>query len=104
VGHPARVSGRCGITPARRLPLVRPSYGLFMGSIIVDDDVLAVVAPLIIFPIMLFSGLTAVNIPIVLSWIEYVIYLRYAVLAIFVTEMQGKFSRTCTAATTPSQK
>jgi hypothetical protein len=29
-------------------------YGLLMGAVILDDDLLQVVAPLIIFPIMLF--------------------------------------------------
>jgi hypothetical protein len=56
------------------------SYGLFMGSIIVNDDVLAVVAPLLLFPLMLFSGLTAVNIPPGLSWISYLVYLRLVAL------------------------
>lgn len=66
-------------------------YGLAMGAVILSDDVLSVVAPLIIFPIMLFSGLTAVNIPPFLSWIEHIIYLRYSTLAFFqVSERSSK--------------
>ena len=73
------------------------SYGLLMGSLIMSDDILAVVAPLIIFPIMLFSGLTAVNVPPGLSWIEYLIYLRYGILAMFRSEIEDQtFYSSCT--------
>eukprot|EP00730_Choanoeca_flexa_P018816 TRINITY_DN9168_c0_g1_i2.p1 TRINITY_DN9168_c0_g1~~TRINITY_DN9168_c0_g1_i2.p1 ORF type:complete len:656 (+),score=146.07 TRINITY_DN9168_c0_g1_i2:821-2788(+) len=63
-------------------------YGLFMGSLIVNDDVLAVVAPMILFPLLLFSGIAAVNIPAGLNWISYLVYLRYGILMMFVTEIQ----------------
>ncbi|EGD79678.1 hypothetical protein PTSG_10663 [Salpingoeca rosetta] len=73
------------------------SFGLAIGTIITDAQILSVVAPMVVFPFLIFSGLTAVNIPPAINWLQNIIYLRYGMLAILQTEYEGQeFYQGCT--------
>lgn len=66
------------------------SIGIFIACAIVNEEVLTVAAPLVVLPVILFSGITSINIPPALSWIEQIVYLRYGVSILMQNEFAGR--------------
>eukprot|EP00042_Codosiga_hollandica_P029274 m.160859 g.160859 ORF g.160859 m.160859 type:complete len:754 (-) comp53029_c0_seq1:122-2383(-) len=66
------------------------SVGVFFASVLLDDKLITVVAPMIIMPTVLFSGVSAVHIPAALDWIAYVIYLKYGVAIMLRNDLEGR--------------
>jgi len=73
------------------------TVGICVACLIVNDEALAVAAPLLLLPVMMFSGLTAVNIPGWLSWIGYAVYLQYGLAIMMTNEYAGQVFVTCEA-------
>lgn len=64
-------------------------YGIIVGASIANEQLLMLLVPLLIFPVFLFSGITAVSVPPALSWIQHLVYFRYSCNILVVNEFKG---------------
>lgn len=92
-GMPVRPRSTAGCFADVFIPA--PARSLTVACLIVNDEALSVAAPLLMLPVMLFSGLTAVNIPRWLSWIGYLVYLQYGLAIMMTNEFVGLTFTTC---------
>ncbi len=62
------------------IALCGSSLGLFLGSVILDDKSISAVVPMLMLPIILFSGFfkNRANLPVWIGWIEYISPNKYA--------------------------
>jgi len=65
------------------------SLGTLLGAAISSEQVLSVVAPLVMFPIFLFSGPVSANVPSALEWVEYLVFFKYSVIILANNEYNG---------------
>ena len=67
------------------------SLGMFFASLFADLGIALAITPLILLPLMLFSGLyvNVGNIPVYFSWIQYISPMKYAFQASMINEMKG---------------
>jgi len=69
--------------------LTAQSAGLLLGASVSDDRLLMVLAPLLFFPVFLFSGPLSTNIPIGMAWIEYIVFFKYSFILLANNEFDG---------------
>lgn len=69
--------------------LAAQSLGLLLGASVADDRLLMMLAPVLFFPIFLFSGLLSVNVPAAIAWLEYVVFFKYSVIIFTSNEFRG---------------
>jgi ATP-binding cassette subfamily G (WHITE) protein 1 len=67
------------------------SLGMFFASLFADLGIALAITPLILLPLMLFSGLyvNVGNIPVYFNWIQYISPMKYAFQASMINEMKG---------------
>ena len=69
--------------------LTAQSVGLLLGASVNDDRAIQILAPILFFPVFLFSGPLSVNIPPSLAWLEYAIFYKYSVVLMTSNEFRG---------------
>jgi hypothetical protein len=65
------------------------SCGLLLGASVADEKLLMLLAPVLFFPIFLFSGLLSINVPTGVAWIEYLVFYKYSVILFTNNEFHG---------------
>ncbi len=60
------------------------SFGLLIGSIIMDPKSVATCIPIVIFPVLLFSGFfkNRADLPVWIGWVEYLSPAKYGFIAL----------------------
>eukprot|EP00931_Biecheleriopsis_adriatica_P003136 TRINITY_DN10444_c0_g1_i1.p1 TRINITY_DN10444_c0_g1~~TRINITY_DN10444_c0_g1_i1.p1 ORF type:complete len:649 (+),score=128.43 TRINITY_DN10444_c0_g1_i1:60-2006(+) len=73
------------------LALSSNSFGLFLACVFPDVAIALAVAPIIILPLMMFSGffLNPESTPVWLKWVEYISPIKYGFSALVVNEFEG---------------
>lgn len=69
--------------------LAAQSLGLLLGASVSDERLLMMLAPVLFFPIFLFSGLLSVNVPSWIAWLEYAVFFKYSVVIFSHNEFSG---------------
>ena len=67
------------------------SFGLLVGVIFTDFKVSSIIAPVVFYPMMLFSGfyVSGDSLPVWVTWLEYVSVFRYAMEFLVRVEFEG---------------
>ena len=84
--------------------LTAQSVGLLLGASISDERAIQVAAPVLFFPVFLFSGPLSVNIPAGLAWLEDVNFYKYVTFYPTFPPLLGSFLYCPVALHTPSPK
>jgi len=73
------------------LALSGNSIGLFLGCLFEDVSIALLVAPMVILPLMMFSGffLNPESTPVYLQWIEWISPMKYSFAALALNEFSG---------------
>jgi ABC-type multidrug transport system permease subunit len=68
------------------------SMGLLIGSVILDAKSVSAVVPIIILPLMLFSGYFKNNedLPGWIGWLQYISPIKYGLIAFVTDQVEGK--------------